>query len=276
MALDFDTTNLLRPNQLEDAKDEMARLEDMINAPPHIRNAISDMPELRRRFKNLKVEMDKATPRAFAPTERDAAMKEFARLADIIRDGMPSSEEMRRNPPGAVGKNRDWQERTKKAVARYKHLALRLQAGGDLPLRLKRSGDAANIELLRPLTTSHQLSMEGAQIPKKTDYHFGDDIANTTVFSDNEIETIQTVDPEIADALALMTPELRAKVKQAITAALNPKAKAKQPKIAKGKKVHAKSAWNETQRLAKQHGIKAFGRSKAAVLADLAARGIAA
>lgn len=277
MALEFDTTNLLRPNQVEDAKDEMARLEDMLNAPPHIRNAISDMGELRKRFKNLKIEMDKATPRAFAPNERDAAIKEFAKLAAAIRVGMPSSEEMRRNPPGAVGKNRDWQQRTKRDVARYKHLALRLQAGGDLPLHLKRSGDAANIELLRPLTTSHQVSMDYAQIPKETDYHFGGDIVNTTVFSDSEIDLVKTIDPEIAAALSVLTQEQREQIKQIIAGVVQPKAKAARPaRTARGKKARVKSSWNETQRLAKQHGVKAFGRPKADVVADLAARGIAA
>lgn len=274
MALEFDTTNLLRPNQLEDAKDEMVRLDEMVNAPQHIRNRISDMPELRRRFKNLKTEMDKATPRAFAPTERDAAIREFAALTDRIRIGMPSSEEMRRNPPGAVGKNREWQQRTKKDVARYKHLALRLQAGGDLPLHIKRSGDCANIELLRPLTTSQQLAMDGAQIPKRTDFHFGEDIANTTVFSDNDIDLVNAIDPEIAAALSVMSQEQREQIKRIIAGVAQPKAK--QAKPTKGKKGRVQSSWNETQRLAKKNGIKAFGRPKADVLADLAARGIAA
>lgn len=267
MALEFDTTNLLRPNQIQDAQDELARLSGMINAPNHIRAQISDMGELRKRLKNLKVELDKQTPRAFVPAERDAAVAEFQKLSEFIRNGMPSSEEMRRNPPGAVGKQLDWQERTKKAVARYKHLALRLQAGGDLPLHLKRTRDAANIELLRPLKTSHQLSMDSAQIPKATDYHFGDDIANTTVFNDEEIAAVEEADPEIAAALSVMTSEQRALIKKAIEEVRNPKAPKK-------KKTRKKSAYTALQQLAKQHQVKSFGRPKADILAGLAAKGV--
>jgi hypothetical protein len=80
---------------------------------------------------------------------------------------MPSFMEMRRNPPGAVGKNIEWLRRIKKqvhdgsdrygrsALERWKNIRLALHRGSDDP-------DIASIERLRP--TGSTLNMENAQI----------------------------------------------------------------------------------------------------------------
>jgi hypothetical protein len=267
MELAFDTTNLLRPHQVQEAKEDLASLNATLNAPPHIRTRISDMGELRRRRDNLTRELEKSSPKPFSPQERDAAIREFRKLEHTIREGMPSSEEMRRNPPGAVGKQLTWDKAKSQFVMRYKHLALRLHAGGDLPHNMRFEGDIANIERLRPLTTRDQVSMDGAQIPKQTDYHFGDDIANAVTLSDDEINVVTEIDPEIAGKLALMTPEQRAIVKKHVDAILNPKPEA--PKSS-----HKDNGWTRMQKLAKRHGVLTFGRLKKDILADLAAKGV--
>lgn len=220
MELSSDTTDLLRPNQVSEMREEIATLENMLNAPPHIKAQITDRGMMRKRCDRLKKDMEKYTPRAYSEGERDAAVKEFEGLSEAIQSGMPSSEEMRRNPPGAVGKQIDWQKRTKKAVARYKHIAMRLLAGGDTPARLKYAGDAANIELLRPLRTSHDVAMDGAQIPQKTGYHIGADPVGAVVFSDAEVAALRSVRPELADSLAVLDNEKRSAIKDALTRAL--------------------------------------------------------
>jgi hypothetical protein len=213
MELSSDTTSLLRPNQVEEMHEEIHNLEKMLSAPPHIRSQITDRRSMQQRLIRLKKEADDYTPRPFQASERDAAVKEFAALADTIRAGMPSSEEMRRNPPGAVGKQTTWDKRNKKAVQRYKHLALRLLAGGDLPAHLDHAGDVANIEMLRPLKTSHDVSMDGAQIPKKTDIHIGADPVGTVLFTAEEEAALNQFAPALAGMLAVMDNDQRTEVK---------------------------------------------------------------
>lgn len=274
--LDGETTNLLRPNQISDAQEELARLDAMVNAPPHLKSRISDPQELRKRQRNLKSELEKYTPRAYAPNERDAAVREFEALEDTIREGMPSSEEMRRNPPGAVGKNISWQKRSGKAVQRYKHIALRLLAGGDVPENLRHAGDIANIERLRPLTTSNQLVMDGAQIPKRTDFHIGTDPASAVIFSDADIALLNQASPELAGQLALLPAETRGHIKASIKEVL---AKAMAATVAIApvpapKRRPGDSDYNRMKKKAAKAGIKTFGVKQAELKAAMEAQGV--
>jgi hypothetical protein len=215
-----DTTDLLRPNQIADAREELSRLNEMLNAPPHIRSRISDPGELRKRTRNLTAELEKYSPRPYSASEKDAALREFVEVSAQIQDGMPSSEEMRRNPPGAVGKQIAWQARTKKAVQRFKHIALRLMAGGDVPDSLRNTGDVANIERLRPLKTVNQLAMDGAQIAKKSDIHIGDDPAGTVLFSEAEMALLGEIAPAVVGALGVMDNATRAGIKDMLARAM--------------------------------------------------------
>lgn len=254
METSSDITNLLRPNQVAEMQDELRGLEEMLNAPPHIRAQISDRPGMRKRADRLKKDAEKYTPRAYAPTDRDAAVKEFEALAESIKEGMPSSEEMRRNPPGAVGKQIAWDKRNKQTVARYKHIALRLQAGGDLPLNLRNAGDAANIELLRPLTTNRQLGMDGAQIPKTTNFHFGADVAGTVLFSAEEMAVLTAKAPAVAGSLAVLDNAARADIKRLLGSLMAPATPA--PEVVKDEKPTIKSlGYNGMKKLAAEHGV---------------------
>lgn len=229
MELSSDTTNLLRPNQVQEMHEEIRNLEETLSAPPHIRSQITDRRSMTQRLGRLKKDADAYTPRAFQVSERDAAVKEFATLADTIRGGMPSSEEMRRNPPGAVGKQITWDKRQKKAVQRYKHLALRLLAGGDLPAHLDHAGDVANIEMLRPLKTYQDVSMDGAQIPKKTDIHIGADPVGTVLFTAEEEAALTEFAPALAGMLAVMDNDQRTEVKAMLEKLMA--VKAEKPKL---------------------------------------------
>lgn len=220
-AATVDTSNLLRPHQVVEATEELAQLSATLNAPPHVRSRISDIGEMRRRRDNLKKDLEKSTPRAFAPDERDAAVKEFRDLEDKIREGMPTSEEMRRNPPGAVGKQLGWNQAQGQNVMRYKHLALRLHAGGDLPADMKFEGDIANIERLRPLTSARQLGMDGAQIAKTTDFHFGSDPVGAVTFSEEEMKILSDLSPELAGQLAILPNDARQGIKAIVARAMS-------------------------------------------------------
>jgi hypothetical protein len=79
---------------------------------------------------------------------------------------MPSDEEMRRNPPGTVGRHMRFDKAAKMRdrfpegeLRRWKNHQLSLNRGDADP-------DVANFERMRPLH-NHQASMLGAQIPGK-------------------------------------------------------------------------------------------------------------
>lgn len=277
-----DTTSLLRPNQVAEMNDEIRGLEDMLNAPPHIRAQISDRGGMRKRADRLKKDAEKYTPRAYGPGERDAAVTEFETLADSIREGMPSSEEMRRNPPGAVGKQIAWEKRNKTTVARYKHVALRLQEGGDLPVHLRHAGDAANIELLRPLTTRRDLSMDGAQIRKTADIHIGADPAGTVIFSADEEQILKDDFPAVYGSLGTMDNAQRQLTKaflQTLMAGAPTPADASEdtlkdvPPATIEKPTPAELTFSQMKSMGAKAGLKVgFGWSKAKLIEALRAR----
>lgn len=254
MELSSDTTNLLRPNQVSEMHEEIRSLEETLNAPPHIRSQITDRRSMTQRLGRLKKEADAYTPRPFQVSERDAAVKEFAALAETIRDGMPSSEEMRRNPPGAVGKQITWDKRQKKSIQRYKHLALRLLAGGDLPAHLDHPGDVANIEMLRPLKTGRDLAMDGAQIPKKTDIHIGSDPVGTVLFTAEEDAVLMNMAPALAGSLAVLDNDARAQIKGLLEAAMG---KTAEPETVKAEKPKLHElTYNEMKKIAAKAGME--------------------
>lgn len=263
MQVTGETTNLLKPNQVTELREELAQIEQTLNAPPHIRARISDPRAMQKRRKALRDQLDRFTPRPYRKDELDARIDEMNDLSDFIATGMPSSAEMRRNPAGAVGKHMSWEKRTERAVARYKHVGLRLLATGAVPDHLKHGSDVASVERLRALDTPNDLQ-DGAQIPKTTDYHFGHDVGNSVVFSDDEIEAATALDPEIAGQLALLDNDQRAAVKRQIAEMLAGPAAPQEEN---------KPSYTDITRAANKHGIKTFGRKKDEILADLKAAG---
>jgi hypothetical protein len=254
------TTNLMKPNQVQEAKEELAHIDATLNAPPHVRARISDPRAMQKRRRALREQLDRYTPRPYARSELDAAIKEFNRLADEIHRDMPSSAEMRRNPAGAVGKHMSWEKRNETNIPCYKHIGLRLLATGAVPDSLKHGGDITNVERLRPLDTPNDL-VDGAQIPKTTDYHFGAEVATSVLFSDEELKAADELDPDIAGALAVMDNEQRAILKRHIQEMLNPVPAASLET----------ASFAEVTRAAGRVGVKTFGRKREDIVADLKA-----
>jgi hypothetical protein len=262
-----DSTLLMRPSQVAEAKEELAQIEATLNAPPHIRGRISDPRMMQKRRQSLRNELDKNAPRAYAKSELDAAIKEYNSLSDFIAEGMPSNATMRRNPAGAVGQHISWEKRTEKAVLRYKHIGLRLLATGAVPDNMKHGTDISSVERLRKLDGDND-SMEGAQIPKVRDYHIGRDVARSVIFKDEEIAIVQQMDPEIAEQLAVLDADQRAIVKKHIQDLLHP------PAAAQPQHEEALANWAEIVKKARDAGIKSYGRKREDVVADLVAAGI--
>ena len=143
--------NLLRPEQRQAMNEERDTLQAKL-ANPHIQDKGAVVKQLR----TIEHQIDTQTPKPFIGIELDKARKRADALKAKILEGMPSQEEMRKNPPGAVGKHRAWEAKNKAAIIEWKNLQLRINHNSQDP-------DVANFEKFRP--TGSTLNMHGAQIP---------------------------------------------------------------------------------------------------------------
>lgn len=196
-------TNLLRPRQVDDAKHEIKSLEEQLRSPH-----IEDKGEVNTKLRRVRKSFEQQAPRpAENPAEEDRMVKRSRQLLTEILEGMPSQEEMRKAPPGAVDKHIRWEKANKAKIVEWKNLQLRLTAG---------SGDneVANLERFRPRESS--LSMDNAVIPGKQ-YHLPPHDAGLPVtFTSEQLTFLRAHDPELADMIGSLTNRQRAEVKEAI------------------------------------------------------------
>ena len=144
------TKPYLRPRQEEELKSDRAVCHQQLANP-----AIQEKGVVRANLNRIEKALATQAPPELTGTALDKAEKRRQELETSIVDGMPSHEEMRKNPPGAVGKNIQWQKRKKAEVLEWKNYMLALHRGTDDP-------DIANVEKIRPSISS--LNMHNAQI----------------------------------------------------------------------------------------------------------------
>ena len=159
---------LLLPHEQERLQDELKNVEGMLNAPPHIANTI-DRGQLTHQRRGLRRRLEAETPKPFTTQELDAATKKEAALRSEFTTGMPTQEEMRKKPPGAVDKHMAWEKRNKEKILEWKNLRRRLHVTGDA-IGAYGDVDLSNVEMYRPRGGVDELSMDGAHIPGKDIY----------------------------------------------------------------------------------------------------------
>ena len=194
---------LLRPNQVEEHTEELARLTDLISPATDrgVRSQVADVTEAARQARACTKQLRDYTPRPYADAaELDTAIAEERRLADDIREDMPTRDEMMKTPPGAVDKHRIWERRKKKTIGIWKNIKLRLQASG-AGNELPDPSDVANVEMLRPESKARELSLDGSVIGGHTLYMMPTHVAPQNV-----------MDPAHAAALAAETQGLLVKL----------------------------------------------------------------
>lgn len=196
--------NLLRPHQLTALHDEQQRLEKAIHNPH-----VQEKGEVSRALRRLSRQLEAQTPKPFTGTELDKAAHREAELREQILRGMPSQEEMRKAPAGAVGKHMEWEKRNKPLLAEWKNLRLRLNVGTSDP-------DVANFERYRPKTST--LNMDHPVVTG-TKYFMPETTSPTVTFNDAELATLRELAPDIAGKLAMLTNDQRAAVKEAMVPA---------------------------------------------------------
>jgi len=218
----FDTKPLLRPHQLDEMRADVQAAEAKLSNP-----AITDKGAARNQLIRSRKALDEQTPKPPADAAEEGRMvaREKQLLNEILSDGIPSQEEMRKAPPGAVDKHMGWERRNKLKILEWKNLRLRLNPG---------EREAANLERFRPVSST--LSMDGAVIPGQR-FHIPEGVGATVTFSDAELGQMDALKPGLRDTVGSMSNEQRAVVKDML--ALMPVAK---PKVSARDRLEATGA----------------------------------
>lgn len=214
------TAPYLKLNQLEEMTAERDRLSNMLRAPPHLRNAIQDAATMMSTLKRIERSIERDTPRAYVGADLDKAVAREKELREEWSAGMPTQEEMRRNPPGALDKHMKWEARNKLRIAEWKNVKRRLLASGAVG-EAESDRSVANVEMFRPRGGAQELNMDGAQIPRSVTYSgLG---GRSVPFTDDELALLEKLAPKLKQQLALLSADQRDEVKEAV-AAVSPEA----------------------------------------------------
>ena len=133
--------NFLRPRQITELEQDRRDL-NAAKANP----LIQDKATVAKQLKAVEGMLESGTPPDLSPQQRDNVSKKIKELEADIRVGMPSAQEMRRMPAGAIDRHQAWEKRNKNNILFWKDLQLSLHKGDQGP-------NLANIERLRPMQT---------------------------------------------------------------------------------------------------------------------------
>ena len=227
-----------RPDQIEETTSEADRLAGMLNAPPHIAGQVSNRQELSRSLANLRRSLDRHSPDPYRGAEMDRAKARAEKLEAEMKAGMPTHEEMRTGGVGMADKLLRWEKKNQKNAIEWKNLQTRMHVTACEGGRIERVKDLGNVDRFRPWGAA---DVPDAQI-KRTEFHFPPGpMTQTVVFSDDEIETIKELQPDLAKMLGQMTNEQRALAKSLLENMMN-------GKPVKSKAVKAKRVYTEAQK----------------------------
>ncbi|MEQ1844130.1 MAG: hypothetical protein ABL983_00965 [Nitrospira sp.] len=135
---------LLRFSQREGIQTEVGDIEEGLNpSNPFKHRAGPDIAEARNRVRRLKGQLKDYSPPELTGGQRDKLVKRIKELEDKILPGMPTQEEMRKNPAGMVGRHMRFEKANKKAILEWKNAQIMLDPTSNDP-------DLANFERLRP------------------------------------------------------------------------------------------------------------------------------
>lgn len=134
---------MLRPSQRMALKEDLQLAEEKLTNP-EMAPYLQHKAEAQRQHRKLRKVLEESGPEPFkTPQDKDQAAIRARELRDDILIGMPTQEEMRRNPPGAVSKHMRWEKGNKAKILEWKQLVQRLDPDSD-------DRDLANLERYRP------------------------------------------------------------------------------------------------------------------------------
>lgn len=153
---------LLNKEQIDDLKDEKGQLEQAISPSNPYRSKISKPQLMHQRLKAIDKQLDTYAPEPLQGHEKDKLAKLEQELRESFVQGMPTEEEMRKNPAGMVARHMKWEKINKKNIKTWKNVVRQLEPDSDDP-------DLASIERFRPAGVMDRL-VAGAQISGAMNY----------------------------------------------------------------------------------------------------------
>jgi len=152
----------LKAREINECKNELSQIDNMLSPNNIARQSMTSdgRATLARRRVSLEDKLEKQAAPELTPESRDVLAKRLDYLNEKIKVGMPTHEEMRRNPAGAVDQHRRWDRLNKSSVLERRNIIIALNPGDD-------SKDLTNIDMIRPhsVTPGAATFMADAQIP---------------------------------------------------------------------------------------------------------------
>lgn len=136
-------TTLLRPDQISQHEQDVQFCEAALKNPN-----VQDKREVHTRLRNLEHQYAKQCPQPLDGKTKDRLASMSAQLEEKIKDGMLSSEEMRKNPAGSVDKHMRWERANKARIMLWKKVQRYLNA--DNSHHSTWDSECSNVEKLRP------------------------------------------------------------------------------------------------------------------------------
>ena len=154
----------LRFHERETRREELQKIERQLKEPTWVQAGLTSEAKagLRKRLRVVEKDLtDNSPPTDLSTATRDALIRREHELAVNIQQGMPTAEQMRRNPTGAVGANTRWHKAHVKEVLEWKNLRVVNNPDSD-------DKDLANVDILRSsqmVPDGSSTFMPSAQIP---------------------------------------------------------------------------------------------------------------
>lgn len=138
------TKPLLRHHQREEINQEISDIDSSLSSDNPFRHRSGpDVAEARARSRRLKKQVADYSPPELTGGAKDKLSARIQYLEEKILQGMPTQEEMRKNPAGMVGKHMRWEKANKKHIIEWKNAQIMREPDSNDP-------DLANFERLRP------------------------------------------------------------------------------------------------------------------------------
>lgn len=134
---------LLKQPQIQDLQEEKEQIAATLSPSNPFRNKISKPNLLQARSRSIDKTLEQYAPEPLPGHEKDLLSKKEVELREQWTQGMPTEEEMRKNPAGMVDRHRKWEKANKPAILAWKNIRRQLEPDSDDP-------DLANIERYRP------------------------------------------------------------------------------------------------------------------------------
>lgn len=191
----------LAAHQVNALIEEKKSIEAALTAPAHIGNQIQDRGAMVKHLRAIEQQLHKDVPKPYAEVEIDRAVRREAELRERLTTEMPTQAEMRRNPPGAVDKERGFQRKYKGDILEWKNLRKRLHVSGQIDDHPD-AREVSNLEKFRPSYSPRELNMDNAQIAGQQFYFPNGPIAIRNVMTDEEREAERRSRDEVVAQIA--------------------------------------------------------------------------